>query len=368
MNPMGRIRLAAHTVCRVLACAALIVCAPCSAAAQSSVADRVTVEFVSGINTSSLTPGDPFVVVDATATVRVTSTVDVVIRPYFRRLPGGDWSKEMYQLQVRYQPTTALPVRIDAGIISSPLGIIALEMRPDRNPIIGTPSYYFSPLPSFDTRFDRVQLLSGGYPLGAMVSFSSLSKSRWDARVGVTDGTPARSRRMMSGDRPPAQPQLVTGGGISPIAGLRLGAGFAHGLYRAQTSGSTLPSADSATATIFNLEGEYSIGYTRVAGEWIVDRFESAMTPAIARGFLIEAVRTLSPRWYAAARTTRGSAPALADGVRVRRTNGSADGTIGFRVSPEVTLKAGYQGSRTFARTDWDHAAAVSFVYARRWF
>ena len=106
--------------------------------------------------------------------------MDVVVRPYFRRLPGGDWSKEMYQLQVRYQPDTSLPFRIDAGIISSPLGIIALEMRPDRNPIIGAPSYYFSPLPSFDGRFDRVQLLSGGYPLGIV---ASASKSRWDTRA-----------------------------------------------------------------------------------------------------------------------------------------------------------------------------------------
>ena len=167
-------------------------------------------------------------------------------------------------------------------------------MRPDRNPIIGTPSCYFSPLPSFDYRFDRVQLLSGGYPLGAM---ASLSSSRWDARAGATDGTPTRSRRMMSNDRPPAQPQFVAGGGIVPIAGLRVGAGFAHGLYRAQIPESTLPTARSASATIFNLEGEYSIGYTRVVGEWIVDRFESSTTPAVARGYLLEAVRTLSPRW-----------------------------------------------------------------------
>ena len=111
----------------------------------------------------------------------ITDSLDVIVRPWFRRLPGGDWSKEMYQLQVRYQPSTRIPLRVDAGIISSPLGIIALEMRPDRNPIIGTPSYYFSPLPSFDGRFDRVQLLSGGYPLGAMVSTSGL---RWDARAG----------------------------------------------------------------------------------------------------------------------------------------------------------------------------------------
>ena len=145
------------------------------ASAQNLLSDRVSVEFASAITSSSPEPTDPFVVLDATATVRITGTLDVIVRPWFRRLPGGDWSKEMYQLQVRYQPSTRIPLRVDAGIISSPLGIIALEMRPDRNPIIGTPSYYFSPLPSFDGRFDRVQLLSGGYPLGAMVSTSGTS-------------------------------------------------------------------------------------------------------------------------------------------------------------------------------------------------
>jgi hypothetical protein len=334
------------------------------ASAQSWFSQHVGIELVGAVTTSSQTPADPFVVVDGTATVRLTDTIDVIVRPWFRRLPGGDWSAEMYQLQMRYQPSTDLPLRVDAGIISSPLGIIALEMRPDRNPIIGTPSYYFSPLPSFDGRFDRVQLLSGGYPLGAMASASG---TKWDARAGVTDGTPARNRKMMSASRPPAQPQVVAGGGVTPIAGLRLGAGFARGKYREEISGSTLPTSRSADATVFNLEGEYAIGYTRIAGEWIRDSFETASMPAVARGYLLEAVRTLSARWYAAARVTRASTPIFASGLRVRRSAGTADGTIGFRLNPEVTIKAGYQGSRTYLRNDWDHAAAVSFVYARRW-
>jgi hypothetical protein len=351
---------------RLAALTALILAASTApAVAQSKLTDRASLEVVGGVNTSSTTPGDPFVVFDATATVRATNTLDVVVRPYFRRLPGGDWSKEMYQLQIRYQPPTPLPVRIDAGIISSPLGIIALEMRADRNPIIGTPSYYFSPLPSFDGRTDRVQLLSGGYPLGVM---ASVSGATWDARAGVTDGTPTRSRRMMSSSRPEAQPQFVTGGGVSPIAGLRLGAGFAHGVYRDAVPGSTLAINREADATVFNLEAEYAVGYTRLAGEWIVDRFETANTPAIARGFLVQAVQTLTPRWYVATRATRVATPGMAGGVRIRRSAGSADGTVGFRLSPDITLKAGYQGARTYTRGDWDHAAAISIVYGRRLF
>ena len=353
--------------CRLLVALAVLCCAA-PVSAQSLLSQRVSVEFASAVTSSSPAPDDPFVVLDATATVRVTETLDVIVRPWVRRLPGGDWSKEMYQLQVRYQPSTRVPLRVDAGIISSPLGIIALEMRPDRNPIIGSPSYYFSPLPSFDGKFDRVQLLSGGYPLGAMASTSG---RWWDARGGVTDGTPTRNRKMMSSNRPPAEPQLVAGGGVTPIAGLRLGAGYAYGIYRAQTvpaSSSPVPPTRAASATVFNVEGEYAVGYTRVAGEWIMDSFETATTPAVARGYLLEAVRTLTPRWYIAGRTTRASTPVFTAGTRVRRTNGTADVTIGYRLSPEIMIKAGYQGSRTYARTDWDHAAAVSLVFFQRFF
>ena len=52
----------------------------------------------------------------------------------------------------------------------------------------------------------------------------------------------------------------------------------------------------------------------------------------------------------------------------MRRTSGTADVTIGYRLSPEIMVKAGYQGSRRYAATDWDHAAAISLVFAKRFF
>jgi hypothetical protein len=333
-----------------------------TAHAQSAVGQRVSVEFAGAVNTSTNDFDEPFVFLDLTATGRITDDLDIVIRPYARRLPGGDWSKEMYQLQVRYQPSTRVPIRIDAGIIASPLGIIALEMRPDRNPVIGNPTYYFTPLPSFDGRQDRVQLLSSGYPLGAMASFSG---ARWDARAGVTDGTPARNRKMMWADRPPARAQFVMGGGVTPITGLRLGFGYAHGVYR--EPGISAPQAPAAHATIFNVEGEYAVGHTRLAGEWVRDSFGTMTTPAVSSGYTVEAVQTLSPRWYAASRNTRTSAPAFVHGTRVQRSNGSTEAIVGFRVNTLITLKAGYQGSRAYTAQQWDHAAAVSIVLFKRW-
>jgi hypothetical protein len=354
---------------RVVCCLTLALClwaaSTRTASAQTNIGQRVSMEFAGAVNTTSEAADDPFLFLDLTATARITDTLDVVVRPWVRRLPGGDWSKEMYQLQVRYQPATPVPLRIDAGIITSPLGLITLEMRPDRNPLIGTPSYYFAPLPSFDGRFDRVQIMSGGYPLGAI---ASLSGRRWDARAGITDGTPARNRKMMSSSRPPARAQFVAGGGVTPLQGLRFGTSFARGIYREPSAATaTAPARPDASATIFTIEGEYSIGYSRFAGEWIRDHFETATTPAIARGLLLEAVQTLTPRIYAALRTTNTSTPVFAAGTRTRRTGASAEATVGYRLSTDITLKGGYQGSRTYTAHQWDHAAAVSIVVFKRW-
>lgn len=344
-------------------CASMAAAAPASA--QSAISERVSLEFAGAVNSTSADAADPFLFLDLTATARITDTLDVVVRPWVRRLPGGDWSKEMYQLNIRYQPAMAIPLRIDAGIIASPLGLVTLEMRPDRNPVIGNPSYYFSPLPSFDGRYDRVQIMSGGYPLGAI---ASLSGKRWDARAGVTDGTPTRNRKMISTGRPRARAQMIAGGGVTPVDGLRLGLGFAHGAYReASVATATAPARPSADATVFSLEGEYSFRYTRLAGEWIRDSFETATTPAIARAFLFEAVQTLTPRLYVASRSTRTSTPVFAAGTRTRRNATATEATVGYRLSPEITLKGGYQGSRGYTAQEWDHAAAVSVVVFKRW-
>ena len=354
----------ARTVAALVFCGSMAL-APMPATAQSAIGERLSVEFAGAVNTTSEAFDDPFLFLDLTATARITDTLDVVVRPWVRRLPGGDWSKEMYQLNVRYQPALAVPLRVEAGIIASPLGLITLEMRPDRNPMIGNPSYYFTPLPSFDGRFDRVQIMSGGYPLGAI---ATLSGRRWDARGGVTDGTPARNRKMMSAERPPARAQLIAGGGVTPVEGLRFGTGFARGVYREPSlATATAPARDASMATIFSLEGEYSFRHTRVAGEWIRDQFETATTPAVARAFLFEAVQTLTPRVYAASRTVRTSTPVFAAGTRTRRTGAATEATIGYRLSPEITLKGGYQGSRTYTTEAWEHAAAASVVVFKRW-
>lgn len=366
---------------RTIVAPAVAILGLAAAAHAQDVTGRVAMEAVVSASASSANKGDPFLIFDAVNTIGVGRGWDVVIRPWAKRMPGGEWGAEMYQLQVRYTSSTRIPFRIDAGIISSPLGLATLELKADRNPTISAPFYYFVPLPSFDGHFDRVTLMSGGYPLGAIVSASG---ARWDVRGGVTDSSPARQRNVFGASRPPAASQIVVGGGVTPTTGLRFGAGFARGRYRhavshaagsgyeseegEYASGAVTHAAPSGeNATVFTIEGEYSVGYTRISGEWIVDRFDTTISPAIVRGFNLQAVQTLTPRWFAAGRTVRVSSPVLTGPTPVRRTATSTEATLGYRVTPVFTLRGGYQGSSSLYRPTWGHALAVSAVWSQRW-
>jgi hypothetical protein len=346
---------------------------------------HVAIEAVASASVSSADDGDPFLIFDQTSTIGVGRGWDVVVRPWARRMPGGDWGAEMYQLQVRYTSSTRIPVRLDAGIICSPIGLSTLELRPDVNPTIGAPFYYFVPLPAFDGNFDRVTLMSGGYPLGALVSTSG---AHWDLRGGVTDATPTRARSVFSSEKGPSATQVVVGGGVTPIVGLRFGGAMAVGRYRLGAMSQrtvTIPEGSygseyatngvivkgtplpDAAVSVFNLEGEYAIGYTRVTGELVVDRFETLISPAVSSGFNLLGIRTLSPRWFAAGRAVRASTPILTGTVEGRLIAKSAEATLGYRLNRTLTLRAGYQGSTSFGRASWQNGIAFSTVWSQRW-
>jgi hypothetical protein len=364
--------------------AALPIVLHASGAHAQDVTGRVAMEAVASISVSSADDGKPFLMFDQISTVGVGRGWDLIVRPWARRMPAGDWAAEMYQLQMRYTSSTRIPFRFDAGVISSPLGLATLELKADQNPTIGAPFYYFVPLPPFDGNFDRVTIMSGGYPLGAILTASG---AHWDLRGGMTDATPTRARSVFSSSKAPAAPQFVMGGGVTPTTGLRFGAGLAIGRYRVDavaqrnlvipddsyasgTATSVIPKGmpiPDEMATVFNVEGEYAIGYTRVSGEFIVDRFETLISPAMARGFNLVAVHTLSPRWFTAGRIVGASTPILTTPTPLRRSGKTTEATIGYRLTPTITLRAAYQGSRGFSAATWTHAVAVSTVWAQRW-
>ena len=340
------------------------------------------IEAVASIGSSSSAPADPFVFLDLAATFPLGRGFGAIVRPYAHRLVGGEWGAEMYQLQLRYQSRTRVPFRLDAGIITSPLGLGTLELRPDLSAAIKAPFYYHSPLPAFDPEAPRARLMSGGYPLGALLSMSG---ARWDARAGVTDSSPARPRNALSPDATPKRRQLVAGGGVTPVAGFRAGMGFARGAYAprrgmpdagsyddyADSPGTHEPpgshSGTALNATVFNVEAEYSIGYTRLSGEWVRNRFDAPSGNAVARGYFVQAVQTLTPRLFATVRAVGATAPALTAGVQVQTSMTTTELTAGYRVGRDVAVRAGYFTSRRYAAAR-THSAIASVVWAHRWF
>jgi hypothetical protein len=342
---------------------ALVVLTSVASARAQGLAGRVALEGIASISTQAQTLDDPMVILDLVSTVRLADGWDIVVRPWSMRRPGGDWMFEMYQLQVRYVSSTRIPFRVDAGIIPSPVGLSTLDLQAHRNPLIGAPFYYFAPLPALDGRFDRLRLISGGYPLGAIVSVSG---TRWDARAGITDSTPAQPHDVLERNRPPGQAQIVAGAGLTPLPGLRLGVGLTHGGYRPQA---IHPGGDRepAVATVFNVEGEYAVRHTRLSGEWVRDSFERPTGGAIARGFNLQLAQTLSPRIFAAARATHVSAPVATIPIEVRRSSTAFEATLGYRLTTELTVRGGYQRERAYQDSRARNAAVMSLVWAERW-
>jgi hypothetical protein len=166
-------------------------------------------------------------------------------------------------------------------------------------------------------------------------------------------------------------PQFIAGGGLTPVVGLRFGAGFAHGAYKTAADSDVnagVPPASRADVTVFNFESEYAFGHTRLSGEWVRSRFESTLGPAVARGYFVQAVHAFTPRLFGTVRLVGASAPAYVRGAVERRSMATAELTAGYRLTHDVTVRGGYYASRRYGSTDRRHNAIVSLVWARRWF
>jgi hypothetical protein len=341
---------------RAAIAAVLLLASAAVAAAQQSVEPRVSAEAVASAAMLSSNQ-NVSAVGDVTATVRIGGGATVILRPWIWHRPDGSWTAQWYQLHVRYEPRTRTPVRIDAGVITEPIGLNPLQFRADLNPTISPVPYYVIPLPPFEPRFESLQPLTAGYPLGVVVSTSG---TRWDLRGGVLDTTPARPGVELKATPYSRMPQAVAGGGVTLRPGLRVGGAIARGGYREASA--TVPAGD---ATVANLEAEFTVDHTRLSGEWVLDRFHGSTGTASARSFYVQAVQSLTPRIFAAGRVAHTLTPPVI-GARVRRQWNSAEITGGLRVTPHVTVRAGYYFQQPYVG-DWSHAAEVSLVLDGRW-
>ena len=302
--------------------------------------------------------------IDSVISAKLGGGFETIVRPYMQLLATGEWNKQIWLATLRYERAGRVGIRVDGGLIPPPVGYANLQLRPQLNPTIGQPMSLFTALPAVETRGPRAMLLGAVYPYGTNVTLSS---RWWDARVAVMDVSPMRPRRIFALTNPPRFMNVVLGGGVTPIFGLRVGASITRGGW--QRAGESPAITVDRDATVMTVESEYSIRYTKIGGEWTRDALETGHGHTAARGWFVQGQQTLTPRWFVAARAERMNAPALvaATGAFDRQQYRGTEEVIGFRVTPEITFRVGHRARQIFGDDELEHAASLSIVWWRRW-
>jgi hypothetical protein len=361
-------RVAAIVVVRVAALVVMLftVLRPTNAGAQEL--SRVSLDSVTAIDLfrGDGTTGNPDASVDISSVIRIGGGWSAHLRPWFFRPSStqATWSKELYQAALRYERPGRTAVRLDAGYIASPIGLGMLDMRADTNPTISPHLAYFMPLLSFDRAAPGVGAIAASYPLGANVTVST---TRWDARAALVNSAPTR-RYVLNADggNPHATPVLIVGGGVTPAMGLRFGASIAAGQY---ATADETGDAAARDLRMWTIEGEYAFGYTKIAGEVTREHFDHGSTRDSSLTWFVQGTQTLTPRWFAAARHEAIGAPPPvflgpgATGLSFRTT----ETTIGYRLTPELTLRSSVTAQRGYLAASTDKRVGVQVVWSRRW-
>lgn len=355
-----------HRVTCLLAVLAISALAtfPAPAVAQTS---RIALDAVAAVdaNAGSQVQRHPTAWFDVFGALRLTEGLNLRVRPVvFRRPFDGSWRTQMYELALRYERPGRIGWRVDAGQLTSPVGLSILENRPNKNPVVSQHSTLYLPVVRFEAGTPTNFLLAASYPLGAQVVASA---ARWDVRAAVTDSSPIRGRGFFGANKPPRMVNFVLGGGITPTIGLRLGASVARGGYAAAREVRDKTRGDRL-ASLVQVEGEWSFGHTRLAGEWLWTSREMAVGAARVDGGWIEATQTLAPRWFVATRydDQRTRWTSTVDQTPRHEPYRRLEGTLGFRLAPEVTVRASYLTRKGYVVGFWDDQVLASVVFAKK--
>ena len=288
--------------------------------------------------------------------------IQAIVRPQIQRLANtGEWNRQIWVAEMRYERPGPVAFRVEGGYIPSPVGLANLTLRPHMNPTIAQPAELFTSIPSLEARGPRVNLLSGIYPLGAQATVSS---QHWDTRVAVIDTSPLRLRRVFATTNPPRFANVVFGGGVTPFVGFRVGASITHGGWL--RDGEAPASTTDRSANLYTFESELSFRHTSLAGEFVYDALDTTLGTRSTSGWYVQGAQALTPRWFVAGRVDRiqTTLPTVAG---LEQNFNSAEQTLGFRLTPEITLRASHRMRQQFGRDPWEHFGAVSIVWYRRW-
>lgn len=360
---------------KTLLCALCVLCGLFLTATPSvgQTVDRFTADSVVAIDLfgGENVSNRPQMVVDASAGVRLGNNWQAFFRPWFRKArpstPTGTpppWDGQLYQAGIRYERAGNIAVRVDAGQLTSPVGLGILDWRPNLNPTIIPHLSNVVSMPVFDPTVPRQVPIAQAYPLGTQVT---VSNTVWDARGAIVNTAPTHGWAIGAANNSDHTPVLEAGGGITPIVGLRFGVSLAHGKYATKKDAPRTP--DGRMMTLVGGEGEYAFGYTKVSGEFVRTQFETSTGHALAYEYFLQGTQILTARWFAAGRYEGASAPPLNVGTAVgRRTRmRMVEATAGFRINPVVTVRSSYYTRRFYTASAWDHQVGVSLVWTQRW-
>ena len=354
---------AARTL-RIVGTAAALLAVSASASAQTS---RVALDAVAAADADhgSQVTRKATGWLDLFGAVRIAGNLDLRVRPVvFRRSFDGEWRGQIYELALRYERPGRIGLRVDAGQFTSPIGLSLLENRPDKNPIVSQHSTLYLPIPRYENGTPSTNLLAAAYPLGAMVTMSG---AKWDARVAVLDSSPVRGRNFFGDSDTPRLANVVAGAGFTPHIGLRFGVAAAAGDYAAASEVRDQSRGDRR-ATLAQVEGEWAFRYTRIAGEFLWTRRELATVDSKVDGGWIAITQTVHPRIFLAARyddqwTEWISVP---DNAARHEPYRRVEAGAGFRLTPELTLRATYMTRKGYVVGFWDDQVLASIVFAKR--
>jgi hypothetical protein len=357
-------RTATRTVLRLAGAAVLLLLVPCGAFAQQARPSIFAIDSSIAVDQSVDDAGEfsTGVIVDGVASAGLGRGFEAIVRPFAMRNTSGEWNRQIWVATLRYERTGPVGVRVDGGLIASPIGLANLTLRPHQNPTISQPASLFTGLPALERRPLRATLLGAVYPFGGQITVSGL---KWDARAALIDTSPLRTRRVFAQANPPRFANVVVGGGVTPIVGLRFGASVTHGGW--QRAGEAPSVTADLDATIVTVESEFSFRFTKLTGEWVRDALETTSGDRVASGWFVQGEQALTPRWFVSGRVERMSSPlVLATTIQQQRLYGFEE-TIGYRLTPELTLRGGHRARRGFGGTEYDHEAEASVVWWRRW-
>jgi hypothetical protein len=351
--------------CLALLAWALLV--PAHAAAQTARPSTLAIDTTAAIDGAVDANGnyEHSTAVDAFVSVAM-GKFEAIAWPVVQRRQSGQWNGDIWIAALRYERPGTIGVRVDAGLIPSPVGLANLTVRrPHLNPTIFAPSSLFAALPPLEPTLTspRANLLGGFYPLGGQVTVSG---AHWDMRAGVIDTSPLRRRRILSRTNPPRFTNVLVGGGVTPFVGFRVGASVTHGGW--QRAGENPVVTETHDATVVTIESEFSYAYTKLAGEWVRDSIDTSVGTQAASGWFVQGLQTLTPRWFISGRVERIESPLVLPLGIVDQDLAGVEEVIGFRVTPELTVRVGHRARRVFGRAGYDNQAAASIVWWRRWF